>query len=68
MRKMSKFCTRKMVILLDSLGNNPVTAKRLVRRFSYKFLLYDENGNQITEEQAARKKGRKYDSKERKNE
>jgi hypothetical protein len=47
------------VILLDSSGNNPVIAKRTVRRtgqFSYRFPLHDKEGNEITEEQASRKK------------
>jgi hypothetical protein len=29
MSKMSGFCTRKMVVLLDSSGNNPVKAERI---------------------------------------
>jgi hypothetical protein len=52
MSKMSRFCTGKMVILLDSSGNNPVKAKRIKRKdgqYYFPFPLYDKEGNEITE-------------------
>jgi hypothetical protein len=57
MSKMSRFCTGKMVILLDSSGNNPVMAKRIKREkgeYYFPFPLYDKEGNELTEEQAGR--------------
>ena len=50
MSKMSRFCTGKMVILLDSSGNNPVKAKRIKRKdgqYYFPFPLYDKDGNEI---------------------
>jgi hypothetical protein len=50
MSKMSRFCTGKMVILLDSSGNNPIKAKRIKRKdgqYYFPFPLYDKDGNEI---------------------
>jgi len=57
MSKMSRFCTGKMVILLDSSGNNPVIAKRIVRKtghYYFPFPIYDKEGKEITEEHSCK--------------
>ena len=57
MSKMSRFCTGKMVILLDSSGNNPVIAKRIVRKtghYYFPFPIYDKEGKDITEEHSCK--------------